>query len=369
MYKYSKEELTELDAKERTMQIALHNLYVSFTELKIIRIAISEGWLWKLIEQRASTNPFLSDALRVRREPDHLQWLEQHEPTSKKTALFYTGPQTMYHPTIFRYHTRLFTRYEPLFHTTVVFPEGTKPYSLFYSKEMAYILKQKNVNLVVRSTLGPVPLELDEMYPLAQSVFPLCVDQETREIAQQVMDRFLNDTKVIVWTEQLMLPTEEPLTHPIDFDIRRISAVADMQFGQGASEALFTGKIHIVKSKRTGKIRNIICDGSHVVSMRAEDGLFTLKLDGGRRLHKTLKYPLLRVVVTDDAVPFIKEGKSVFAKFVSDCDPELRPYDECLIIDEHDMFLGIGRIILTRNEMLTFRHGMAVKTRESIKEG
>jgi 7-cyano-7-deazaguanine tRNA-ribosyltransferase len=367
--KYSKEELTELDAKERTLQIALHNLYVSFTELKIIRIAISEGWLWKLVEQRASTNPFLSDALRVLREPDHLQWLEQHEPTSKKTALFYTGPQTMYHPTIFRYHKRLFARYEPLFHTTVVFPEGTKPYSLFYSKEMAHILKQKNVNLVVRSTLGPVPLELDEMYPLAQSVFPLCVDLETREIAQQVMDRFLNDTKVIVWTEQLMLPTEEPLTHPIDFDIRRISAVADMQFGQGASEALFTGKIHIVKSKRTGKIRNIICDGSHVVSMRAEDGLFTLKLDGGRRLHKTLKYPLLRVAVTDDAVPFIKEGKSVFSKFVSDCDPELRPYDECLIIDEHDMFLGIGRIILTRNEMLTFRHGMAVKTRESIKEG
>ena len=367
--KYSKQELTELDAKERTLQIALHNLYVSFTELKIIRIAISEGWLWKLVEQRASANPFLSDALRVLREPDHLQWLEQYEPTSKKTALFYTGPQTMYHPTIFRYHKRLFARYEPLFHTTVVFPEGTKPYSLFYSKEMAHILKQKNVNLVVRSTLGPVPLELDEMYPLAQSVFPLCVDQETREIAQQVMDRFLTDTEVIVWKEQLMIPSEEPLTHPIDFDIRRISAVADMQFGQGASEALFTGKTHIVKSKRTGKIRNIICDGSHVVSMRAEDGLFTLKLDGGRRLHQRLKYPLLRVVVTDDAVPFVKEGKSVFAKFVSECDPDLRPYDECLIVDEHDMFLGIGRTILTRNEMLTFRHGMAVKTRESIKEG
>src|SRR4030042_821545 len=234
---------------------------------------------------------------------------------------------------------------------------------------MAHILKQKNVNLVVRSTLGPVPLELDEMYPLAQSVFPLCVDQETREITQQVLNRFLNDTEVIVWKEQVRIPIEEPLTHPIDFDIRRISAVADMQFGQGASEALFTGKIHIVKSKRTGKIRNIICDGSHVVSVRAEAGLFTLKLDGGRRLHRRLKYPLLRVVVTDDAVPFIKEGKSVFAKFVSECDPDLRPYDECLIVDEHDMFLGIGRTILTRNEMLTFRHGMAVTTRESIKEG
>jgi 7-cyano-7-deazaguanine tRNA-ribosyltransferase len=304
----------------------------------------------------------------VLREPTHLQWLEQYEPASKKTALFYTGPQTIYRPMIFRYHTRLFTRYEPLFHTTVVFPEGTKPYSMFYSKEMTHILKQKNVNLVVHSSLGPVPFELDEMYPLAQSVFPRCVDQETKENVEQVMEKFLANTKVIVWDEQIMTPIEEPLKHPTDFDKRRISAVADMQFGPGASEALFTGKMHIVKSKRTGKIRNVICDGSHVVSMRAEDGLFTLKIDGGNRLHKTLKYPLLRVVVNEDAVPFVTEGKSVFAKFVIDCDPDLRAYDECLIEDEHNRLLGVGRTLLTRNEMLTFRHGVAVKTRESIKE-
>lgn len=367
--KYSKTELKELDVKERTLQIALHNLYVSFMELKIIRVALTEGWLWELVEQRASANPFLSDALRVLREPAHLQWLEHYEPTSKKTALFYTGPQTMYRPLIFRYHTRLFTRFEPLFHSTMVFPEGTKPYSLFYSKELAHILKKKNVNLVVHSTLGPVPFELDEMYPLAQSVFPTCVDQETSEKVQQVMERFLGDTEALMWDEHVLVTSEEPLKHPMDFDRRRISAVADMQFGQGASEALFAGKIHIVKSKRTGKIRNIICDGSHVASMRAEDGLFTLKINGGRRLHKRMKYPLLRVVVTDDAVPFVRAGKSVFAKFVSECDPDLRPLDECLLVDEQDMFLGIGRTLLTRDEMLSFRHGMAVKTRESIREG
>ncbi|HWR27058.1 MAG TPA: tRNA guanosine(15) transglycosylase TgtA [Candidatus Thermoplasmatota archaeon] len=367
--KYSVPELRDLDVEERTMQIALHNLYVSFMELKIIRVALREGWLWDLVEQRAAANPFLSDALRVLREPAHIQWLEHQEPTSKKTALFYTGPQTMYRPMIFRYLSRLFRRFEPLFHSTVVFPEGTKPYSLFYAKEMANILKQKNVNLLVHSHFGPVPFELDEMYPLAQSVFPTCVDQETKEKAQQAMERFLANTNVIIWDEQMMTQTDKPLAHPIDFDKRRISAVADMQFGPGASEALFAGKIRIVKSKRTGKIRNIICDGAHVVSMRAEDGLFTLKIDGGRRLHKRLKYPLLRVVVTDDAVPFIKEGKSVFAKFVLECDPDLRPFDECLIVDEQDIFLGVGRTLLTRNEMLAFRHGMAVKTRDSLKEG
>lgn len=100
--------------------------------------------------------------------------------------------------------------------------------------------------------------------------------------------------------------------------------------------------------------------------MRAEDGLFTLKLEGGRRLHRRFRHPLLRVVVGGDAVPFVKEGKSVFAKFVSDCDPDLRPFDECLVVDEADEFLAVGRTLLTRDEMLSFQQGMAVKTRESI---
>lgn len=365
--KQTASELRELDAKERTLQLALHNLYVSFAEMKTIRAAITGGWLWELVEQRASANPSLYDALRVLREPEHLHWLEHYEPTSKKTALFYTGPQTIHRPTIHRYHTRLFTRYEPLLKTTVVFPEGTKPYSMFYSREIKHILEKKNVNFVVDSHLGPIPFELDEMYPLAQSVFPDEIDQETREKVQQVVDRFLKNKTVIRWDECTTIEIEKSPKQNVDLDMRRISAVADMQFGRGASEALLNGEITIIKSKRTGKIRNIICEGSHVFSMRAEDGLFTLKLDGGRRLHRGLKYPLLRVVVTDDAVPFVKEGKSVFAKFVKDCDPDLRPFDECLIVNENDTLLAVGRTLLNRDEMLAFRHGMAVKTRESVK--
>jgi len=365
--KYTVSELRDLDEMERIRQLALHNLYVSYAEIKTIRTAITGGWLWELVEQRASANPFLTDALRVLREPKHLHWLEHYEPSSKKSALFYTGPQTIYRPTIHRYHTRLFTRYEPALKTTVVFPEGTKPYSMFYSREINHILEKKNVNFVVDSHLGPIPFELDEMYPLAQSIFPDEIDQETKENVKQVVDRFFKNKTLIHWNECTTTTEEESLKQNVNLDMRRISAVVDMQFGRGASTILLNGKIKIIKSKRTGKIRNIICDGSHVISMRANDGLFTLKLEGGRRLHNGLKYPLLRVVATDDAVPFIKEGKSVFGKFVKDCDPELRPFDECLIVNENDTLLAVGRTLLNRDEMLAFRHGMAVKTRESIK--
>lgn len=363
--RHSVSDLKDLPEKERTIQLASHNLYISFMELRTIRVAITEGWLWKLVEQRASANPFLSEALRVLREPVHLDWLEQHEPTSKKTALFYTGHQTIFQPILYRYHTRLFSRFDPLFDTTVVFPEATKPYSLFYSQEMSRTLQKRHVNCVVRSSLGPVPFELDEMYPLAQSVFPSVVDAETRQRAEEISEEFLKTVTVVSWDAADHIQAEE-VKRPMDFDLRRIAAVSDMQFGRGASEALLSGTVAIIKSKRTGKIRNILCDGSHVLSMRAEDGLFTLKLEGGRRLHQRQRFPLLRVVVSSDAVPFVKDGKSVFAKFVSECDPALRPFDECLIVDEADEFLAVGRVLLTRDEMLAFRQGMAVKTRESL---
>lgn len=360
-------ELRALDSKERITQLALHNLAVSFAELKTIRAAITGGWLWDLVEQKSSANPALSDALRVLRDPEHRDWLEQYEPVSRKTAVFYTGPHTIHRPTISRYHSRLLTRFEPAFQTTIVLPEGTKPYSTFYATDIKKIFAEKQVNGVVRSHLGPVPLELDEMYPLAQSVFPEILDGETEAIVQQMMDRFLKNTTMITLDEVSKQKSERSSPKYFDWDLRRISAVADMQFGRGASAALFTGEIRIVKSKRTGKIRNIFCDGHHVLSMRAEDGLFTLKREGGRRLHQRFNHPLLRVEVLPDAVPFIRGGKSVFARFVTDCDPDLRPYDECLIVDGDDALLAIGYTMLNRTEMLTFRHGMAVKTRESFE--
>jgi len=364
--RYTASELKTLESKERTLQLALHNLYMSYAEIKKIRVAITGGWLWELVEQQATANPAILDALRELRTSKNLAWLEQQEPTSKKTALFYTGPHTIHRPTLYRYHTRLFRRYHSVFPTTVMLPEGRKPYSAWYSKEIRSILKQKNVHFLVRSHLGPVPIELDEMYPLAQSVFPETVDQETEQYVKNLTEKFLHNKKVLDFKKaKKKLTSKTKQEDPVNLDMLRISAVADMQFGKGAVKALFSGQVMILKSKKTDKIRTVMCDGEHILSMRAEDGLFTLKRAGGRRLLRRFRYPLLRVVILDDAVPFVREGKSVFPQFVKDCDPALRPYDECLIVNQKDALIAIGRILLNRTEMHAFRHGVAVKTREA----
>jgi 7-cyano-7-deazaguanine tRNA-ribosyltransferase len=362
--KHTVSDLKNMDKKERILEIAKHNLYVSFTEIKKIRNAITNGNLWELVERRANSNPYLFEALKELKIKENKVFLEQFEPTSKNKALFYTGSQTIHRPIIYRCHNRLLNRYKSSFEDTVVFPDGGKPYSSYYSEQINKITDKADVNMLIDSHLGPVPIELDEMYPFAQSVFPDITDNETEEEVTRIFNEFIKNKKIICWRGNATLKEiQESNKKRVDGDLLRISAVSDMQFGSGAGKALFRGKIRIVKSKKTDKIRNIYCDGKHILSIRASDGMFTLKIDGAKLLHKYFKYPNLRIIVANDAVPFIKDGKSVFAKFVRDCDTELRPFDECLIVDEKDNLLAVGRCLLNRKEMLSFEIGVAAKTR------
>ena len=365
---YTLNELKNLTEKEKIKEIAKHNLYISFTEIKRIRNAISQGNLWELVERRANSNPYLYESLKELRFKKNKEFLEQFEPISKNRAMFYTGIHTIHRPIIYRCHKRLFERYKTQFKTTIVFPETEKIYSDFYHREIKKIFKKNNnLNLLVDSNLGPVPIELDEMYPFAQSVFPVEVDDETKKFVKQIFDKFVKNKKIVYWKgNKTLRKIKSAKIGKINFDIKRISAVCDFQFGVGVAKALLDGNLRIVKSEKTGKIRNIYCDNKHILSMRAEDGFFTLKIEGAKRLHNFFKFPKLRVVIEDDAVPFVKEGKNVFAKFVVDCDAELRPMDECLIVDKKDELIGVGRCILNRIEMLYFDYGVAVKTRENI---
>jgi 7-cyano-7-deazaguanine tRNA-ribosyltransferase len=359
-------ELKKLDENKIITEIAKHNLYISFAEIKKIRNAIRNGSLWELVERRANVNPYLLNALKELIKEKNKSWLEQFEPISKNKALFYSGNHTIQRPLIYRCHKRLLERFKDPFKETIVFPEGKKPYSKFYSKQIQDLYsKNKEINILINGSIGPVPLELDEMYPFAQSIFPEQTDVETEKYVNKIYDKFVKNKKIINWRGKKTLDKIKQIKSKFDdFDKLRISAISDIQFGKGAGKALLNGALKIVKSKKTGKIRNIFVDNKHILSMRAPDGMFSLKMDGAKILHRTFKFPKLRVIVEKDASSFIKEGKSVFAKFVKDSDSELRPFDECLIVSEKDNLLAVGRCLLNREEMLSFDYGVAVKTKE-----
>lgn len=358
------------DLKDNRELLSRHNLYESFREVKTVRNAIRTGELWELVERRCRSHPMLVDALRELRL--HVSFLEKFESVSRPSAFLYVGPESLHRPSLQRLRSLLQTRYSPPNKSVlVVFPEGPKPYAQRREWELRAVHKRGGAHMVVKSLLGPVPIELDELYPFSQSLVPANPDPEALEAAEVFMQQFVRAQgyeRGYSWSGPNTLeelPSEEKGT-PFELDMMRVRAVADVQFGRGAADALLGGKIEFVKSPNTGRIRNVIRNGEHILSMRAHDGMFTLKVGGGRILHNAFLPPVLRVVVETETAEFNRQGKNVFAKFVLDCDPELRPFDECLVVDQKDDLAAVGQMFMNRDEMLAFEKGVAVRVRDGV---
>lgn len=369
-------------AAERAL--ALHNLDVCFTDLRRIRQSIRDGTLWELVEQRAACHPMLAAATRRLRDPVHQQWLEEREPTSGRRALRYTGSLTHNRPMFHRIRQRLLTRFTPVgepidveFDTPYGGPgdqrldlamhkePASKPFGQSMAREAGGLRFDPEQDHVVINALGPVPLGLDEAYPFAQSVLPRLDGLEQSHMG------WVGDTKDAFLAAHEAMPGIPGPPGPdggLDPDLLQVLRTADWQFGAGAGTALSDGELRCERSRKTGKLRTVHLNGEHVLSLRAEDGLWTLKPAGARILHATLPAPANRVVVHADSVAFNRDGKSVFAKFVVDCDPDLRPGDECLVVDEQDALVAVGRVGLVREEMLDFETGTAVKVRDGFSD-
>ncbi|NUE02384.1 pseudouridine synthase [Halorubraceae archaeon YAN] len=146
--------------------------------------------------------------------------------------------------------------------------------------------------------------------------------------------------------------------------LRSLRTIADYQFGAGAGNALFpTDEPIDIRRTSSGRPRQIIVSGTRVVTY-ATDGRFTLGYAGGERLADALESPAYRVIVGDDSAPFVRDGKNVFAKFVQDVDPVIRPGDEILVEHYDGELLGVGRAELSADGMMDFASGMAVKVRD-----
>ncbi|MDR3282506.1 MAG: tRNA guanosine(15) transglycosylase TgtA [Candidatus Methanoplasma sp.] len=350
--------LRKMNSQVRTRTIAKHNLYQIRGELLLVKRYIREGRLWELAEMRCRAHPALLDALR--RLGDHSDFLEKYDPVSRDGALFYTGTETRGRPAFSKYAKRIMERYVPPTDKAALFyDEGSKPYSRAFESEFRTVRKAGYTPVVV-SPFGPVPAELDEMYPLAQSVFPLTEDSETKADAASLSVAFLQSKfkEAVRWSDVPDDGTEE-----FDANLLRARAVATYQFGHEASASLFKGKIELVVSRNTGKIRNVVSDGEHVLSMRAGDGLYTLRKEGACRIVAAVPAPVMRVAVVDDAVPFVSEGRNVFCQFVSYADPSLTPMDEVIVVDAADKVIATGRMMLVSDEISAFKKGVAVKVR------
>ena len=358
------EALRKMDKDQRIGLIARHNLYQIKNELALVKRYLMEGRLWELAEQRCRAHPAMLDGLR--RLKDYQAFMERFDPISRDGAVFYTGCETRNRPVFKRYAERVMARYVPATDKAAVFAGGEgKPYSRAFADEFANARRQGYTPVVI-SPFGPVPAELDEMYPLAQSMFPVIEDIYTEKESEDLTADFVEKMfKEYVDGETLETVEGE---NTVDTDVLRAKAVARYQFGIEATDALFRGEITLKKSRKTGKIRNVFSDGEHVLSMRAGDGMYTLRMEGAKRIIDAVPAPHMRVSIMDDAVPFVSQGRNAFCQFVTSADGDLVPMDEVIVVDKNDVPVATGRMLLVKDEIAAMKKGIAVKVRNGKDE-
>ncbi len=189
--RYDAEEIKEADKEERTLLLAKHNLYVTFSEIRTVKQAIKDKFLWELLERRCRCHPSLLRALKkISRE--YTSYMEKYDVSYKKT-FFYLGDTSARRPEVIRYASKLgnldissFSEKKKI----LIFAGLSHGFELDISEIRKKVEgKLKSIGLEfdefdifpVKPPFGPYPFELRETYPIGQS--EVILDHESKTVA------------------------------------------------------------------------------------------------------------------------------------------------------------------------------------------
>ncbi len=339
-------EVAGLSGPDRERRIAFHNLLVSIEEVGRIRRAIREGTLWELVERRAAGHPALRAALAETLR--HPEIFLSTEPESRR-AFREIGPESRERPAVRRFLDRLSAyragrppalRIERI----AVRPE-------FLSRLPLSDRAGKPIYWDAMTPLGPVPLELTDLYPVGPY---LGVD----EFADPPRHRSPSD---VAQDAARRLGTDAELDRDwsTEWNRRQVEGLLEWTYGRAAASGL-AERITAERSRRSGRLKALRREGPILFHV-GTDGVLRPSLRGAERVRAAVPLGRHRLVVADDAVPFVRVGRSLFSRFVVAADPALAPGASALLVDRDDRLLAVGRLLLAPHEIPRMRRGVAAR--------
>jgi len=335
--------LSRLAPPEREAAVARHNLWMCATEVRRVRQAIREGTLWELVERRAAAHPALLAGVRaaVRGSGVFLPVEPESRPSFREVS-----ESSRNRPAVVRFleHLAQWRSTKGPFHLRAKVPLTPD----YLGSIPAYGPDQAELFWAFPTEIGPVPLELSELYPVGAWVGPDEFDRPSggsvptvgaeSEKAPEAGERW---ERVARWTD------------------RQMSALLEWQY-PGHTLPLGEGGLRGIRSRRTGRLREFAYEKQPAFRL-GNDGLPRPTWIGAEMLHRAIQRPRLRVVVKDDAVPFVRVGRSLFSRFAGEADPEIVPGASVLLVDSSDRLLAVGRAELAAHEMGRLLRGTAVE--------
>ncbi len=367
-----------------------HNYYVALSEMKNIRNRIRNNLLRELVESRVRTEPALVSMLR--HFDKQYDFVEKYFPIRKEKMII-TSKESLFRPDVRRFQKRLKERYikpESKKILLLLPCSAKKPYSFSKSHQLfrKTILNSGNPNIVhgvvVTSPLGIVPMELELFYPAQNYDIPVTGEWDEYEIKiingmiknlikNNRYDKIINHTgydfvdvgvntcidKAV--SQESLKKLEETLSDLVkDYEHieRKKIAVENMmnravfQFGNSGADLV---KDSMIKG-RYPNLR-IVKNNKQVGMLVGDRGMISLTIEGGKILIKKKKY----FVEIDD----FKLKGDVFAVGVNDADSDIRIGDDVIIVHKN-VLKGVGVAVMSPEEMIESKRGVAVKVRHKI---
>lgn len=405
LFNWTPDEVRSLGNKEREKVIARHNLEITQTELAKCREAIRNGKIWQLAEERSHSSAQLREAflwvLDQLEDPDEgpvgvssLRIISSTNPVRKGGENLVDDIEDR--PHILHLKSLLALRWrkpgswwngsenDP---KRVVIIEGSSPpWRDSASNTVISLLEEVPESIILISTpIGLIPYSLEDVSPWchidgSDEIWDSPLDED--EIIEELFELNLSNIPFIRITPDQNLEEDDKFIQIKDW-IDRCSIVDKLSVLNGLSPD-FGCKLTSNMTTRLSKTKrmvNIYSDGLHILSPRLNDGGISLTINGARLLNdyypgppdyfgtnfegQEIDHPgIAKVMIVDDAIPFVGQGKNVMQGYVLGADPHLIPGQPCLVVDSKGELIAHGIPITTAREMAFLTKGIAVRVRD-----
>ncbi|QGA67758.1 tRNA guanosine(15) transglycosylase TgtA [Sulfolobus sp. E11-6] len=179
--KYTPKDLLEMNEKERTRALAIHNLYTILEEFKATKQAIKEGRLFEYLQEKAYSHPAVYSAFK--RLIKYKEYLEKYDPRVRgdPKGLLLFDNKSLHRPEIIR-HSRFLERYvqkKDKIHI-YCYDKTISDTAYDYIKSIKETIPNHNTGdiFIAIPFFGLIPLEVSDSYPLSQFEIPNEVDED-----------------------------------------------------------------------------------------------------------------------------------------------------------------------------------------------
>lgn len=297
-----------------------------------------------------------------------------------------SSEESLYRPEALRWRERM-SLMEPIGDVVVILPcSMKKPYSNSKSHQKFKKVSRSFQELIITSPFGICPREMEETFPIQSYDVSVSGDWSFEEISEsgKLLKEYVGDKTLIanlsggykevceaylddcIYTCKDGRPTSPDSLYNLrmalkDFpriskrnrNLHKLRSIARYQFGEGGEkfipdDVIYKGNYH----------KKIFSNSKQLALLNADNGLFSLRLGGGQRLFE------LGINVID--IDFKLETNTVFAPGVSKAPHNIVPNDEVVVVC-NDEVVGVGKAVLSGEEMENCENGVAVKIKQRLK--